>query len=120
MNSRQMHVITIIADTTLEAALCSRLRQLGVKRYSVVEAETNSLGKDCKNTPNRSHIRIDSTLQAEMAQNILARIQEEHGANSSVICFISDTQAVQHLGEPTGTSHAAPKEIAWGDYLISL
>lgn len=127
MNSPQMRVVTIIAEATREAALCGRLRQLGAKSYSVVESAKNFAGKDCADSANRSHIRIDSTVSAETAHDILDTVQREYGDSSSIICFISDAHPARQLNESieTGNPHfqskeTQPREMVWGDYLISL
>jgi hypothetical protein len=122
MSSSQTCVITIIAEARLEQALGNQLGQLGAKRYSASDVSAGTARAGERLDRKRTHIRIDVIAPANVAQDIVGKLESEGGDQSSIICLMSNWHG-QVDSNASATTPAVPpqrREVVWGDYIINV
>ena len=118
MNVNTMRQITIVAQASLEGALCANLREWGAPSYSVT-ASLNGVSLGCHEGEQQGrHIRIETIVSAETAEAILQGLQRDHFKDCSVVYFVSDIVSPFRVAE--SCKQQSPREEAWGDFLITL
>lgn len=122
MNTDQFREITIVAPASLEAELCSRLREWRVPSYSVMESLNNPSRACHSGEIEGTHIQIIALIRHEIAAVVLQGLQSDFFSEPSLVCFVSN--AVGPSGATTRPLHPSGKQVPmeekWGDYLITL
>jgi hypothetical protein len=117
-----MRSITIIADRTILTPLAEHFRKWGVGNYSLYESRARTVNSSSDKHSQTAHIRIEAVVPDSVAAEVSRGLESEFFKSFSITYFECDTfvrseDLRQGCNAP---STSAPREVAWGDYLITL
>ncbi|MCE2900321.1 MAG: P-II family nitrogen regulator [Gemmatimonas sp.] len=88
-------LVTIIAEPVLEQKITHDLRQLGATGFTIVEGRgQGSRGLQATEIPG-SDIRIESIVEPDVADRIVAHLATTYFGNYEVIAYLSDVAVVR-------------------------
>lgn len=122
MTESKVRAITIVAKASLDQVLSTRLREWGVREYSLARSLDIGTGSDVVGGDEHRYSRIEAIVSGETAHTIARRLATEFCADSSVVCFVSDIPAQDAGGYVSGVARQGqvPREQPWGDYLVTI
>ena len=122
MHLSKMRSLAVIVDKSLEHPVCERLSQVGAASYIVTESRASISGLSSKERQELKLVRIEAIVSEEQASEVIQQLQEEGIKEGTLSFFVSDVWAnPQSVVEPHArTQKHAPREVQWGDYLITI
>lgn len=88
-------LVTIIAESVLEADITVALKQYGARGYTVTESRgEGSRGLRASELPGQN-VRIESVVSEEVATRVMEHLAKQYFANYAVICFTNPVQVLR-------------------------
>lgn len=95
MNLYPINLLTIISIDTIETKLIQLFKKIGIKGYTISEAEGEGLSQLRDNNWEGRNKRIEILLNNEMLEKILDILQEEYFPKYKIITFVQDVKILR-------------------------
>ena len=95
MKTHRVKLLTIIAPDVLEARLAADVLRLGAKGYTVASAVGAGLSGKRDSDWEGRNIRLETLVNAQTAERILAELSEHYFESYGVIAFLSDVEVLR-------------------------
>ena len=95
MNLYPINLLTIITIDTIETKLIQLFKKIGIKGYTISEAEGEGLSQLRDNNWEGRNKRIEILLNNEKLEKILEILQEEYFPKYKIIIFVQDVKILR-------------------------
>lgn len=95
MNLYPIQLLTIITLDVLEVQLIEKLKELGVKGYTISEAHGEGLSHIRDNNWEGRNIRIEILLKENILESILELLQKDYFPKFKMIAFVQEVKILR-------------------------
>lgn len=122
MSVSKMQVVTIIADPSLESALCAALQEWGAPYYSIFESYSPMARERLSSHNHDRRVRIEVIVSDQVAESIIIGLESEFRQEESIVCFQSTVNAatINRQDPFSANNKELLKSIPWAESLISI
>jgi len=120
MHLKRMRKVTVYADSAQRELVLRELEEMGLTFYHVLECISSGYGSDNESKQNIQDIQIEMLVDASDAGQIL-RDFNDHGVRlDSSRISVSEVFASPTYNCSQERRSSPPREVKWGDYLITV
>lgn len=95
MNTVPLKLVTIVAETVLEAHLLKDLEALGARGYTLTHASGRGARGVRVSDVEEGNVKIETIVSPEVAERILAHLNENYFRHYAAIAYLENIEVVR-------------------------
>lgn len=120
MRLKRMRKVTVYADVEHRDEVLRKLEELGPLLFSVTECVVKGSGRGNPHDDEERELTIEMLIEAHEVEDILRALSEREVRIDTKRIAISDVFASPVYEASPERRDSPPREIKWGDYLITV